>query len=83
MGGVFHVVFEGHNYTDTFQSEDDGAEEHGPVNGLDHDLPTVDGVVGDFVEDVIEGDAHSDGHQDVGDHGEGGEVLELFDGVEE
>lgn len=75
MGGILHVILQRHDYTDTLQREDDGAEEEGPL-GDRNDARTLNGSrqVGEHVD---EGDHNAHKHQNIGNHREGREELEV------
>lgn len=81
MARVLHVVFQRHHYANAFQGEDGGAEEHGQfgdtfVGGL-----RIKG--GQIGENVVEGDANPSGHQNIGQHGQRREILQVPDQVDE
>lgn len=75
VGRVLHVILQRHNYTNTFQREDHSAEEEWPLHDID------DAIAfrwrRQIIEYINECNHNADKHQNIGDHREGCEVLQI------
>lgn len=74
IGGL-HVVLQGHDYTDALQRKDDSAEEQWPLSGRHH-AHTLSRRW-QIREHVHKRDDNADKHQNVGDHREGCQELQI------
>lgn len=75
MCRVLHVVLQRHNYTNTFQREDYSAEEEWPLHDI-HDAIAFRWCR-QIIEYIIECNHNADKHQNIGDHREGCEILQI------
>jgi len=75
MRGIFHVILQGHNYTNAFQGKNNRAEEEGPMGWINYAFTLC--RCWQIREHVDKRNNNADKHQNVGNHREGCQELQI------